>query len=195
MQNKDNILIAATANKHKLREIGELLKGKFKVVSAADMGYSADIEETGSSFEENARIKADTIYDAFGLPVIADDSGLTVNALGGAPGVYSARYAGEEHDDDKNNAKLLQALSGAADRSARFVTCVVYRDDRGTIVAYGSVDGVILTEKRGTNGFGYDPIFFCNELNKTFGEATDEEKNSVSHRSRALKALIEKLWK
>lgn len=184
----------ATNNPGKLREIRAILGGFFdEALSLSDLGIDIDIEETGTTLTENALIKARTIRDLTGLPALADDSGLMVDALGGAPGVYSARYAGEEHDDKKNNALLLKNLEGKP-RDAKFcsVIALCYPDGR-ELTAEGSVRGVILEEERGTGGFGYDPLFFSPELGKTFAEATPEEKNSVSHRSRALRAMLELL--
>ena len=184
----------ATNNPNKLREIRAILGGFFdEALSLADLGIDIDIEETGTTLTENALIKARTIRDLTGLPALADDSGLMVDALDGAPGVYSARYAGEEHDDKKNNALLLKNLEGKP-RDAKFcsVIALCYPDGR-ELTAEGSVCGVILEEERGTGGFGYDPLFFSPELGKTFAEATPEQKNSVSHRSRALRAMLELL--
>ena len=184
----------ATNNPNKLREIRAILGGFFdEALSLSDLGIDIDIEETGTTLTENALIKARTIRDLTGLPALADDSGLMVDALGGAPGVYSARYAGEEHDDKKNNALLLKNLEGKP-RDAKFcsVIALCYPDGR-ELTAEGSVRGVILEEERGTGGFGYDPLFFSPELSKTFAEATPEQKNSVSHRSRALRAMLELL--
>ncbi len=184
----------ATNNQNKLREIRAILGGFFdEALSLSDLGIDIDIEETGTTLTENALIKARTIRDLTGLPALADDSGLMVDALGGAPGVYSARYAGEEHDDKKNNALLLKNLEGKP-RDAKFCSVIAlsYPDGR-ELTAEGSVRGVILEEERGTGGFGYDPLFFSPELGKTFAEATPEQKNSVSHRSRALRAMLELL--
>lgn len=184
----------ATNNPGKLREIRAILGGFFdEALSLSDLGIDIDIEETGTTLTENALIKARTIRDLTGLPALADDSGLMVDALGGAPGVYSARYAGEEHDDKKNNALLLKNLEGKP-RDAKFcsVIALCYPDGR-ELTAEGSVEGTILEEERGTGGFGYDPLFFSPELGKTFAEATPEQKNSVSHRSRALRAMLELL--
>ena len=184
----------ATNNPNKLREIRAILSGFFdEALSLSDLGIDIDIEETGTTLTENALIKARTIRDLTGLPALADDSGLMVDALDGAPGVYSARYAGEEHDDKKNNALLLKNLEGKP-RDAKFcsVIALCYPDGR-ELTAEGSVRGVILEEERGTGGFGYDPLFFSPELGKTFAEATPEQKNSVSHRSRALRAMLELL--
>ncbi len=186
-------LVVASGNKGKLREIQTLIGNKFNVVSMADEGFDVEVEENGSTFEENAIIKAKAVFELCHCPVISDDSGLMVDALGGAPGVYSARYAGEPCDNDKNNAKLLSALEGTNDRRARFVSVVAFYDGTRTITAEGTVEGAITLEKKGTNGFGYDPLFYSFELEKTFGEATNEEKNTVSHRARALASLVEKL--
>ena len=184
----------ATNNPNKLREIRAILGGFFdEALSLSDLGIDIDIEETGTTLTENALIKARTIRDLTGLPALADDSGLMVDALDGAPGVYSARYAGEEHDDKKNNALLLKNLEGKP-RDAKFcsVIALCYPDGR-ELTAEGYAPGVILEEERGTGGFGYDPLFFSPELGKTFAEATPEQKNSVSHRSRALRAMLELL--
>ena len=188
-----NRLIVASANKGKIREIKELLGDRYEIISMADAGINIDIEETGATFEENAAIKAKAIFALCGCPGISDDSDLIVDALNGEPGVYSARYAGNEHDDEKNNQKLLAKLKDKTDRSARFVSAVVYYDGKTLISAEGRVEGKILTEKKGDNGFGYDPLFYSTELKKSFGEASAEEKNSVSHRARAFKSLMEKL--
>ena len=188
-------LVIASNNKHKVQEIKTILAGKFdKIYSLADLSINVDPEETATTFLGNAMIKAQTIAACTDKAVIADDSGLEVTALNGAPGVYSARYAGEPVSDLNNNAKLLSELQGIKDRSARFVTTMVLLfPDGKTIVGVGEVKGEILTELKGKHGFGYDPLFYSRELGKTFGEATDEEKNSVSHRSRALKSILEQL--
>ncbi len=181
----------ATNNPNKLREIRAILGDFFEeVLSLDELGIHADIEETGTTLTENALIKARTIREMSGLTALADDSGLMVDALNGAPGVYSARYAGEEHDDKKNNALLLKNLAGKP-RSAKFcsVIAVCFADGR-ELTAEGSVEGVILEEERGNGGFGYDPLFYSPELGKTFAEASPEEKNSVSHRSRALRNML-----
>ncbi len=185
-------ILVASNNKGKIAEIKQILSG-WQVFSLKDKGISVDVEETGTTFEENALIKAKAVYGITGMPCISDDSGLVVDALGGAPGVYSARYSGREHDDKANNALLLKNLSGVADRSAKFVSCVVFYDGKRTVVGRGEVKGRILPKEEGEGGFGYDPVFYCDELGKSFGLATAEEKNSVSHRSRALKDLVSKL--
>ena len=176
-------------------EIKQILSGKFdRIYSLAELGINVDPEETATDFLGNARIKARTIAEFTDKAVVADDSGLEVAALGGAPGVYSARYAGEPVSDDRNNAKLLWEMAYVSDRSARFVTTMVLRfPDGREIVGVGQVCGRITSEMRGENGFGYDPLFYADELKKTFGEATDTEKNAVSHRFRALADLLRQL--
>ncbi len=187
-------LVLATNNKHKLKEIKSMLGEKFSgILSLSEAGVDVEIEETGSTFEQNAFIKASTVSKLTGKAALADDSGLEVEALGGAPGVYSARYAGEDQNDENNIKKLLSALRGEKNRRASFTTVLcLYYPDGTTVYAEGKTRGEILTEKRGQNGFGYDPVFFSDDLKKAFGEATDEEKNSVSHRGRALRTLLEK---
>ena len=182
----------ATNNKNKVKEIRAVLGGHFDAMySLEDLGINVEIEETGDTLTENALIKARTIRDLSGLPALADDSGLMVDALDGAPGVYSARYAGEEHDDKKNNALLLKNLEGKP-RTAHFcsVIALAYPDGK-ELTAEGRVEGHILDSERGNNGFGYDPLFFSDELGKTFAEASQEEKNSVSHRGRALRNMLQ----
>lgn len=196
------IAVLASNNSHKLDEIRALMADKFdKVCSLSDMDIHTDIDETGTTFEENAFIKAQTIFDMLGgrYAVIADDSGLCVEALGGAPGVYSARYAGEPCDDGKNNRLLLKNLHEREslfpkNRRAYFASVVaaVLPDGR-KLSGEGRVYGEVLDEYRGNGGFGYDPLFYCEELGKTFAEASMAEKNTVSHRARALTALKEKL--
>ena len=197
----DRICVLASHNAHKLAEIRAILADEFdKVLSLKDVGIEIDIDETGTTFEQNAYIKAKAIADLLpGYAVVADDSGLCVPCLGGAPGVYSARYAGEVCDDHANNRLLLHNLHEREktlprDRNAYFVSAVVLLFPDGRYISgEGRVDGTILDEYRGKGGFGYDPLFLCTELNKTFAEATAGEKNSVSHRARALAALKRKL--
>lgn len=191
MQNKKK-LVVASANAGKLKEIKTILS-EFDVSGYKEHGIDIEIEETGTTFYENALIKAKTISEILGVPALADDSGLQVDALDGAPGVYSARYAGDG-DDEHNNQLLLKNLKDVKDRSARFVCALVYYTPEGEIIsAFGETEGKILYEKQGENGFGYDPLFFSNDLNKSMGVATAEEKNSVSHRFRALNELRKKL--
>ncbi len=188
---KINELIIASNNKHKIIEIKAILGEFFQnIYSLQDKNINVEIEETGTTFEENAIIKAQYIANLTGIPALSDDSGLEVKALGGAPGVYSARYAGEPSDSNKNNEKLLKELKNVSDRTANFTSVIAICFPNGeTITAKGQTFGSILTAPQGNNGFGYDPLFFSNDLNKCFGIATSEEKNAVSHRGRALQNL------
>lgn len=195
--------VLASNNAHKLVEIRDILKDKFEYVySLKDLGINVDVEETGSTFEENALIKARAIADILGnneYAVLADDSGICVEALGGAPGVYSARYAGEPCDDAANNSLLLNNLHGLEktqqkNRKAYFASVVVaLMPDGRHITGEGRAYGQIIDEYRGNNGFGYDPLFLSDELGKTFAEASMQEKNTISHRARALAKLKEQL--
>ena len=184
-------VVAATGNRHKLKEFREIFPD-WDIVSEREAGFSGEVEETGETFLENALLKARAVCRATGQPALADDSGIVVDALGGAPGVHSARYSGG--DDADNRALLLQNMQNAANRDAHFTSAIalVFPDGR-EVTAEGSTFGTILREERGSSGFGYDCLFYSSDLNKSFGEATDEEKNSVSHRGRALAALREKL--
>ena len=188
-----NLLIASN-NSQKIKEIKSILKDRFdNIVSLKEAKINCDPEENGQTFYENALIKANEIAKHSSFAVLADDTGLCVNSLNGEPGVYSERYGGD-HDSAKNRNKLLEKLQQKSDRSAYFQTAVVLRyPDGTTFAADGRVDGRILERETGGNGFGYDCIFFCDELGKSFGEATEEEKNAVSHRSRALRNLLNKL--
>lgn len=191
--NKINELIIASNNKHKIVEIKQILGDFFQnIYSLEDKGIEVDIEETGTTFIENAIIKAQYVCKLTGLPTLSDDSGLQVNALGGAPGVYSARYAGEHGDSAKNNAKLLEQMKNVKNRSANFTSAIAISFPNGkTLTAEGKTYGSILTEYAGQGGFGYDPLFFSDDLQKSFGVASSEEKNSVSHRGRALQKMKE----
>lgn len=188
-------LAIATNNAHKLQEIRAILSGQFdELLSLKDLGIDVDVEETGTTLEENALLKARTIQAICHIPTLADDTGLMVDALGGAPGVYSARYAGEEHNDASNRALLLKNLQNEQNRNAHFATVIAIVYPNGDfITSKGRVEGEILCEERGNEGFGYDSLFYSYELKKTFAEASQEEKNSVSHRGRALRAMLEKL--
>lgn len=190
---KNMKLAIATNNQHKLQEIKAILGDSFdQLLSLKDLGIDVDVEETGSTLEENALIKARAILALANIPTLADDTGLMVDALDGAPGVYSARYAGPEHDDAKNRALLLKNLDGAKDRSAHFAAVIALCYPNGkTLTATGRVDGTILFEEHGSEGFGYDSLFYSTELGKTFAQASQQEKNSVSHRGRALRAMLD----
>lgn len=188
-------LAIATNNAHKLQEIRAILSGQFdELLSLKDLGIDVDVEETGTTLEENALLKARTIQAICHIPTLADDTGLMVDALGGAPGVYSARYAGEEHNDASNRALLLKNLQNEQNRNAHFATVIAIVYPNGDfITSKGRVEGEILRKERGNEGFGYDSLFYSYELKKTFAEASQDEKNSVSHRGRALRAMLEKL--
>lgn len=193
-------IVAATNNKHKVSELTALFENSdTELVTLREIGFTDEIVEDGATFLENARIKAMAVHKATGLAAIADDSGLCVDALGGEPGIYSARYAsedGENSDDTKNNEKLLSKLDKIPEneRTARFVSALCFIDADGTEVsAIGKCEGIITREARGEGGFGYDPLFFFPSFGKTFGELTAEEKNEVSHRANAVKVLKEKL--
>lgn len=193
-------LLLATNNAHKAQEIREILKDSFsEIVTMRDAGIVLDVVEDGATFRENALKKAietlDYAKDRFDA-VLADDSGLCVDALNGAPGVFSARFSGEGHDDAANNSKLIRLLHDVPfeQRTARFCCCVALaRREHAPIAVQGEVEGKILFEARGENGFGYDPYFYYEPFGKSFAELSSEEKNSVSHRKRALMLLREAL--
>ncbi len=186
-----SILVIATRNKNKLREFREVLKDlQIEIRSLDDFGPIPEAIEDGDTFDENAYKKAIHTAKILGLPALSDDSGLVVDALNGAPGVYSARYAGEDATDEKNCAKLINALQGIEDRRAHFQCVLSIAVPSGPALTYeGRCDGIIIDEKRGENGFGYDPIFYFEEFGKTFAELSMEEKNKVSHRGKALADL------
>ena len=187
--------VLASHNPNKLREMSEILsKVGVEVVSPKDLGITVDVEETGTTFEENSKLKAEAIMKLSGLPAIADDSGLCVDCLNGAPGVYSARYGGGDLDDPGRCRLLLENMRGQSPRTAKFVSVITCCfPDGETIVARGECPGTIAFAPMGENGFGYDPVFFIPHLKKTFAQLTAEEKNKISHRGRALAAFQEKL--
>ncbi|CAI2585466.1 dITP/XTP pyrophosphatase [Apilactobacillus kunkeei] len=186
-------IVIATNNQNKAREFREMFADKnidFKTL--ADFPELGKIIENGESFEENATIKAQAIFERTNLAVLADDSGLEVPALNNEPGIHSARYAGD-HDDDANNKKLLVKLGDSDKRDAKFVTCLVLLNQHGEkFVVYGTVEGTILKAPRGDNGFGYDPLFYVPSKKKTMAEMSDYEKNEISHRGNAIKQLYSK---
>ena len=189
-------LILATNNAHKMREIFEILGAEFPdMLTLKQAGLEIDVVEDGDTFLANAIKKAEEVREFSGYPAaLADDSGLIVDALDGAPGVYSARYAGEGHNDADNNAKLMRDMEGVPteQRTCRFASAVALaREGKETICVMGYAEGILLTEARGSNGFGYDPYFFYPQFGKSFAELSAEEKNSVSHRKHALEALLE----
>jgi XTP/dITP diphosphohydrolase len=186
-----SIIVLATRNQNKVKEFQEILKDfPVELKSLSDFGPLPEVIEDGETFDDNAYKKAHHTARILGLPAIADDSGLEVDALDGAPGVYSARYAGEDSTDSKNCAKLLQEMENVSTRTARFKCVISIAVPSGPALTYeSSCEGTILREKRGESGFGYDPLFFFEEFNKTFAELTMEEKNKVSHRGKALAEL------
>jgi XTP/dITP diphosphohydrolase len=183
-------LIFASHNKNKVKEIAAILPKNFELVGLDDLNYTEEIDETGATLEENALIKAKHIYEIFNLNCFADDSGLEVETLNNEPGVYSARYAGIEKNDDANMNKLLENLSHKENRKARFRTVIALILDGKEYLFEGIVNGKIINEKRGEKGFGYDPIFVPNGFEKTFAELPSEEKNQISHRALATNKLI-----
>lgn len=190
---KPSTLVIATRNQGKAREFSEMLASKgITIKTLADYPEVGDISETGTTFEENATLKAQAIANQTQLPVLADDSGLEVAALNGEPGIYSARYAGD-HDDAANNAKLLNKLKDlpADRRQAVFHTTLVLLKPSGLkLVVDGEVQGQILTAPRGANGFGYDPLFYIPSKGQTMAEMSDAEKNAISHRGRAMRKMM-----
>lgn len=190
-------VIIATKNPGKAKEFIRMFKPYgIEVKTLLDFPDIEDIEETGQTFEENAIIKAETVCKQFNQMVIADDSGLIVDALNGRPGIYSARYAGEEKNDEANNDKVLNELKAVKekDRTGRFYCALALAmPGKGTITVNGKCEGTVLFERRGTNGFGYDPIFYVTEMKKSMAELSPEEKNQISHRKKALQKLEEQL--
>jgi XTP/dITP diphosphohydrolase len=188
-------IIFATQNKGKAKEVKAIFaKTKFEIISLYDIGNKIDVEETGSTFQENAFLKAKTIYDIYKVPVIADDSGLAVEQIDGRPGVFSARYAGEKCTYEENNLKLIAELYNLPEpHKAKFICYPVFYDGKNEIEAVGELPGQIINEPRGTNGFGYDPIFIPEGYELTVAEMEFEEKNKISHRAKAFSLLKEKL--
>jgi len=189
-------LVIASNNFGKIKEMKGLLGDKFEVVSQREMGVNIDVEENGSTFAENALIKARALCELTGCATLADDSGLCVDALNGQPGVYSARFCGVHGDDAANNAKLLKELADVPDeeRTAHFACAIaLVRPGKKEMTVEGQCPGHILHEEKGENGFGYDPLFLSDDLGVTFAEATQEEKGEISHRGRAVRALVEAL--
>ena len=188
-------LVLASKNEKKLKEMNEILSGMgVEVCSQADVGVDVDVEETGTTFEENSLLKAKAVMEASGLPAIADDSGLCVDALNGAPGVYSARYGGQGLDDMGRYRLLLASMPRGQARTAKFVSVITCCfPNGGVLTARGECPGTIAFAPMGEGGFGYDPIFFLPKLKKTFAQLSPEEKNAVSHRGQALEAFQAKL--
>ena len=188
-------VVLASKNAHKLQELQDILSAQgVEVILDSAAGVDVEVKETGTTFEENSLLKARAVMEASGLPAIADDSGLMVDALNGAPGVYSARYGGPGLDDAGRYRLLLENMRGVLDRKCRFVSAITLCMPSGDIVtARGECPGTLAYAPQGENGFGYDPIFFVPEKKKTFAQLTAEEKNAISHRGRALQLFQEKL--
>ena len=187
----DNKIVVATNNAHKLREIAAILGNEIELLSLKDIQCFADIPETADTLEGNARQKAMYIYENYGMDCFADDTGLEVEALGGAPGVFSARYAGDGHDSEANMQKLLKELAGKENRKAQFRTVICLIRNGKEHLFEGIVKGEIIQEKRGGEGFGYDPIFVPEGYDLTFAELGDDVKNTISHRARAVEKLCQ----
>lgn len=183
------MLLFATSNAHKLFEAQDILGAELSLCSLADIGFSGDIPETGLTLQENSLLKAEFVWKKYALPCFADDTGLEVEALGGAPGVYSARYAGEPADHEKNVKLLLNNLQGIENRRARFRTVVTLLSAKGIEQFEGIVDGAIAEQPSGRWGFGYDPVFIPEGYTVTFADMPPELKNSISHRAEALRKL------
>ena len=182
-------LVVATNNAHKLKEIADILDEKIELLSLKDINCHVDIPETADTLEGNARQKALYIYKNYGMDCFADDTGLEVEALNGAPGVFSARYAGEDHDSEANMQKLLRELKGKENRKAQFRTAICLIMNGKEYLFEGIVKGKIIEEKRGVTGFGYDPIFVPEGYDLTFAEPGNDIKNTISHRARAVEKL------
>ena len=184
-------LIFATHNHNKLKEVRSLIPNTIQLLSLDDINLLEEIEETATTIEGNALLKAQTIYKQTGINCFADDSGLLVDVLNGEPGVYSARYAGEHKNDSDNLEKLLKELSNKENRKAHFKTVMALIIDGKEYLFEGIINGTITTEKLGVNGFGYDPIFLPNGYSETFAEMSADIKNVISHRAKAMKKLVE----
>ena len=188
-------LVLASQNKKKIAEMNQILEALgVQVCSQAEAGVNIEVEETGTTFEENSMLKAKAVMEQSGLPAIADDSGLCVDALGGAPGVYSARYGGEGLDDMGRTRLLLENMKGQSPRTARFVSVITCCFPNGDVItARGECEGTIAFAPMGDGGFGYDPVFFIPSLKKTFAQLEAQEKNAISHRGKALELFQKKL--
>ena len=184
-------IVFATNNAHKLSEVSAVLGSEYELVTLSEVGITEDIPETGATLDENASIKARYVYERTGADCFADDTGLEVEVLGNAPGVHSARYAGEAKDSEANMDKLLSELDGKENRKARFRTVIALIINGEEHLFEGIVNGRILTERHGGKGFGYDPIFAPEGKNLSFAEISMEEKNCISHRGRAVEKLLE----
>jgi len=183
-------LVFASNNNNKIKEIQQLVPTDIQILSLKDIGCEADIPETADTIEGNAILKANYVTEHYGYPCFADDSGLEIDALNGAPGVYSARYAGSQRNDNDNMNKVLEKLQNETNRKANFKTVIALNMNGEQHLFTGIINGEIIHEKRGTNGFGYDPVFVADGYQKTFAELTMEEKSTISHRGKAVKQLV-----
>ena len=184
-------ILLATSNEHKLYEMRNILNGH-EIIGLCDLKDTDDVIEDGTTFEENAYIKANYFYNKYHMNVLADDSGIVVDALGGAPGIYSSRYAGEDCNQANNRKKIFEELKDVTDRSARFVCSLCFISEEGEVNYFtANCEGYILYEETGDKGFGYDCMFYSTDINKCFGLASEEEKDSVSHRGRAARKFLD----
>ena len=188
--NKEFELVFATSNKGKYNEVKKMMPRNINLLSLNDLNFIGDIQETGKTLKQNAKIKSDFIFNNFGINCFADDSGLEIDSLNGMPGIYSARFAGKTCNSNDNIEKVWKLLTGYKNTDAKFKSILSLNIDGKTFFFEGKIDGKIIFNKRGTNGFGYDSIFIPNGYNKTFAELNSVEKNEISHRSEALKRLI-----
>ena len=188
--NKEFELVFATSNKGKYNEVKKMMPRNINLLSLNDLNFIGDIQETGKTLKQNAKIKSDFIFNNFGINCFADDSGLEIDSLNGMPGIYSARFAGKTCNSNDNIEKVWKLLTGHNNTDAKFKSILSLNIDGNTFFFEGKIDGKIIFNKRGTNGFGYDSIFIPNGYNKTFAELNSVEKNEISHRSKALKRLI-----
>ena len=188
--NKEFELVFATSNKGKYNEVKKMMTRNINLLSYNDLNFIGDIQETGKTLKQNAKIKSDFIFNNFGINCFADDSGLEIDSLNGMPGIYSARFAGKTCNSNDNIEKVWKLLTGYKNTDAKFKSILSLNIDGKTFFFEGKINGKIIFNKRGTNGFGYDSIFIPNGYNKTFAELNSVEKNEISHRSKALKRLI-----
>ncbi len=188
--NKEFELVFATSNKGKYNEVKKMMPRNINLLSLNDLNFIGDIQETGKTLKQNAKIKSDFIFNNFGINCFADDSGLEIDSLNGMPGIYSARFAGKTCNSNENIEKVWKLLTGYKNTDAKFKSILSLNIDGKTFFFEGKINGKIIFNKRGTNGFGYDSIFIPNGYNKTFAELNSFEKNEISHRSKALKRLI-----
>ncbi|RXR19205.1 non-canonical purine NTP diphosphatase [Flavobacterium amnicola] len=188
-------LVFASNNQNKIKEIQQLVPSTIQILSLKDIGCTVDIPETANTIEGNAMLKANYVTEQYGYPCFADDSGLEIDILNGEPGVYSARYAGPQRNDDDNMNKVLEKLKNQSNRKANFKTVIALNLNGTQQLFTGIINGTLIEEKKGTNGFGYDPIFVADGFTQTFAELSMEEKSAISHRAKAVKQLIEFLHK